>query len=234
MLGLLTLLKRNFILSICSMGIFIPASYADGGISIQGTRIIYPQDASQHSVIVRNSSAEKAFLVQSWVEGEKGNKTSDFIITPPLYLSKPGSENILRLIFSGVGLPVDRESLYYFIAKAIPPIVKKNESNAVFNIAAASRIKLFVRPKGIPVPSADTYASLTFQRQGTKLKITNPSPYYITLTSIKVEGVPIDGVMVAPKSTFTTELSGQSVKTITFSVINDYGAVTKPVMAIIN
>jgi fimbrial chaperone protein len=52
---------------------------------------------------------------------QQGKKQGKFVVTPPLYLSSPGNENKLRLIFTeSDSLPNDRETLYYFINKAIP------------------------------------------------------------------------------------------------------------------
>jgi fimbrial chaperone protein len=56
---------------------------AEGGISIQGTRIIYPLNSRQESLSIRNSSAADSFLVQSWVENADGSKSRDFVVTPP-------------------------------------------------------------------------------------------------------------------------------------------------------
>ncbi|KAB8312635.1 hypothetical protein EH228_06380 [Erwinia endophytica] len=95
------------------------SAMAEGGISIQGTRIVYPQSAKQESLAISNSSTTDSFLVQSWVEDASGRKTHDFVVTPPLYLSGPKNENTLRLMYVGGAAPADRESLYYFIAKAI-------------------------------------------------------------------------------------------------------------------
>lgn len=224
------LIKFNKIstLVLLSIWFILPVAHADGGISIQGTRIIYSQDAVKQSLQIRNSSSELSFLVQSWVEDDRGNKTKDFVVTPPLYLSKPGSDNVLRLINTAVGLPEDKETLYYFIAKAIPPINKEKAGNAVIHIAAASRIKLLVRPKGLKGSSADAYSLLIFQKQGEKLKITNPSPYYVTLTAIKIGDSTLSGIMIPPKNSIFTDVPDRNVSSITFSSINDYGGITKP------
>jgi fimbrial chaperone protein len=125
---------------ICICLTSLPA-LAEGGISIQGTRIIYPQNTKQQSLSVRNSSSADSFLVQSWVEDAEGHKTSDFVVTPPLYLSGPKNENTLRLM-RVAGAPVQgRETLYYFVAKAIPSFDdKKDAGKNVLRIATASRM----------------------------------------------------------------------------------------------
>ncbi len=205
---------------------------AEGGISIQGTRIIYPLNSRQESLSIRNSSAADSFLVQSWVENADGSKSRDFVVTPPLYLSGPGNENILRLMRVAGSPYQDRESLYYFIAKAIPSVTEgDNSGKAVLRIAAASRIKLFIRPAGLRPAVDKAPAEMRFRRAGNRLEIINPTPYYITLTEIKAGDIPLDGVMVAPVSTATVSLPAASGSRITFRTINDYGAVSAPVIA---
>lgn len=212
---------------ICVNLISLPAM-AEGGISIQGTRIIYPQNAKQQSLSVRNSSLTDSFLVQSWVEDATGHKTSDFVVTPPLYLSGPKNENTLRLM-RVAGAPVQgRETLYYFVAKAIPSFDdKKDVGKNVLRIATASRIKLFVRPGGL-TPAADIAPSrLEFRHQGERLMINNPTPYYITLTDMRAGGKTLQDIMVPPQGSVSELLPGGSGNKLTFHTINDYGAITK-------
>jgi len=216
---------------------FLFASFsvsAAGGVSIQGTRIIYPQNSRQESISLRNSSATDSFLVQSWIENANGKKSKDFIVTPPLYLSGPKNENTLRLMLAAPDIAGDREVLYYFVAKAIPSIDSKDTSGrSVIRIAAASRIKLFIRPSGLKIKPEKAPAELSFKRLGKKIEITNPTPYYITMTEIKHSGRSIAGVMVPPIGTMLLDTPSDSNNTLTFSTINDSGAITKPQTVII-
>ncbi|KVD78000.1 hypothetical protein WS62_29685 [Burkholderia sp. ABCPW 14] len=217
----------------CLCLISLPAM-AEGGISIRGTRIIYPENSRQQSLSVNNSSATDSFLVQSWVEDASGHKSNNFVVTPPLYLSGPHNENTLRLVRAGGDLPQDKESLYYFVAKAIPSFDEKTEkAGNVLRVAAASRIKLFVRPSNLK-PSPDQAPSLLeFRRADGRLDISNPTPYYITLVNIKIGGVELKDIMVAPKDHNSEALPRASGSTITFHVINDYGAITKEISSVI-
>ncbi|MDT0175175.1 fimbria/pilus periplasmic chaperone [Enterobacter sp. BRE11] len=208
---------------------------AGGGISIQGTRIVYPQDAKQASLSVSNSSATDSFLVQSWVEDAAGHKTADFVVTPPLYLSGPKNENTLRLIRTGGGLPTDRETLYYFTAKAIPSIDDSHSSSnsAVLHIATANRIKMFVRPAGLKPAADQAPAQLAFHQQGGELAISNPTPYYLTLTGISSGGKALKDVMVPPMGSASDPLPAGHGGTVSYRTINDYGATTPALTAAI-
>ncbi|MBS6124945.1 MAG: fimbria/pilus periplasmic chaperone, partial [Veillonella sp.] len=127
------------------------SAHAAGGIALGATRIIYPADAKQTAVWIRNSHTNERFLVNSWIENSAGVKEKSFVVTPPLFVSEPKSENTLRIIYAGVPLPKDRESLFWMNVKAIPSVNKNSlEGKNVLQLAILSRIKLFVRPNNLP------------------------------------------------------------------------------------
>lgn len=200
---------------------------ATGGIAIQKTRIVFAAKQKQATITVENTTDANSFLMQSWVENAAGNKTKDFIVTPPLFVISPGDENILRLIYTGGVQPNDRETLYYFVNKAIPSIDKeKIAENNVLMITTAARLKLFYRPEGLSPAIQDAPAALQFQQQGNQLKISNPTPYYLTLIDLKAGGQPLKDVMVPPKDSLSQPLPAGNSQTITYSTINDYGTST--------
>lgn len=219
-------LAGGMLLSILSA---LPLYAAAGGITLNTTRIIYPQDARQMSVSVRNTSDKSTFLVQSWAEEKNGQKTRDFMVTPPLYTSGPGNENMLRLMYSGGALPRDRESLYFFSIKAIPSVDKLAlEGKNALILAAVTRVKLFVRPAGLRLSPDLAPAELRFKKTRQTLEIHNPTPYFLTVTDIKAGSKKLPDTMVAPMDRAAIPLPAGSGDDITFSTINDYGAVTPP------
>lgn len=206
----------------------VQAQNDGGGITLNSTRIIYPLEAKQTNVSVRNTSSKSTFLIQSWVEDGAGNKTKDFVVTPPLFTSGAGNENMLRLMFSGGELPRDRESLYFFNTKAIPSLDKQGlEGKNALILATVTRIKLFVRPAGLKALPDVAPSALRFSKAGLKLNINNPTPYYLTLTDIKIGSQKLQDTMVAPMSNGSIPLPSGSAGDITFSTINDFGGVTK-------
>ncbi|WP_435947294.1 fimbria/pilus periplasmic chaperone [Dryocola sp. BD586] len=148
--------NKMWSVSILLLASLMPAlTQASGGVVLGGTRIIYPAGQKETSISAHNTSEDSRFMVQSWVEDSDGNKAKDFIVTPPLYVSNPQSENTLRLMYAGPKLPSDRETLYYLVSKAIPAVDKNAvEGKNLLILSAATRIKLFVRPAGIH-PSPD-------------------------------------------------------------------------------
>ena len=99
-------LKSGFILL---LALFSAASVqAAGGIALGATRVIYPADAKQTSLSISNSDTKERYLVNSWIENSAGAKEKSFVVTPPLFVSEPKSENTLRIIYAGEPLPKDR------------------------------------------------------------------------------------------------------------------------------
>lgn len=205
-----------------------PALASAGGIALGGTRIVYPANTKQLSMSVRNSSDESNFLVQSWVEKEDGTKSQDFVVTPPLYVSGPGNENTLRIMYVGQPARTDQETLYYFNTKAIPSMDKdKMAGKNILMVAAVTRIKMFLRPDNLTPTVDKAPAELTFYQHGGQMRIDNPTPYYLTLAEIKVGDKALPDTMVSPHGMVEIPYAkASSAHTITYRTINDFGAVT--------
>jgi len=205
-----------------------------GGITLGGTRVIYPAGQKQSTMSVRNMSDQASFMVQSWVEDADGNKSQDFIVTPPLYVSSPGNENTLRMIYAGKPVRTDQETLYYFNTKSIPSLDKKNmEGKNILMVAAVTRIKLFVRPDGLKPAIDKAPAELTFHRKGNNVSIENPTPYHITLVQIRVGDHKLPDTMVGPSNNISLPLPVGTGSNIAFRTINDFGAATPVINAVL-
>ncbi len=220
---------------LCVGGLFFPHTANAGGVALGATRVIYPFDSKQTALAITNSDDKNRFLIQSWMENENGQKTTDFVLTPPLFVSKPGSENTLRIIFSGKALPLDRESLYWLNSKSIPAVDTEDlKGKNVLQIAVLSRIKVFVRPSGLETPSIEAPKQLRFSRQGADLRIENPSPYYVTLVDFKYGTQRLDSTMIAPKSQMVVKLPATRSDVISYQTIDDYGASSPEITTKIN
>lgn len=228
--------KKSAAVACLSMLLMLPSFSWAGGIALGSTRVVYPADARQVSLAVNNSDEHNRYLIQTWVESESGKKTDDFIVTPPLFVSKPKSENTLRIIYSGEKLPQDRETLYWLNNKAIPSVNKDEaKDNNVLQIAILARIKLFVRPAGLTEKSADAPSMLNFNRSGDSLNISNGSPFYVTLVNMSIGGRNVDTTMVPPKSSARVALpKGMVTGILSYQTINDYGANTPTAKVQIN
>lgn len=200
---------------------------AAGGVGLGATRLVYNAGEKQATIEVRNTNENSPFLVQTWLDNANNVKTSDFVVVPPLSVLRPKSENTLRIMFTGKGVAQDRETLYWMTVKAIPQSTSAGPNT--LQMAAASRIKVFYRPSGLPVRIADAPAQISGTSSGGKVTLNNPTPYYITLSSLKIDGRKVTPVMLSPKNRVTLPGNYSSARRAEFQTINDYGAWTSAI-----
>lgn len=205
----------------------IPQSHA--GVALGATRVIYPAEQKQVQLAVTNNDEKGNYLIQSWIENAEGKKDSRFVITPPLFSMLGKKENTLRIIDSSNDtLPKDRESLFWINVKAIPALDKAKENENYLQFAIVSRIKLYYRPKGLAIAPEQASEKLRFSIQKDKLVLNNPTPYYLTITDLKIDGKALEHTIVPPmgKASVSIPSGGGAGGDITYKTINDYGAIT--------
>jgi len=210
--------------------LFCCQSVYAGGVSLGATRLIYPIDKNQVTLKVYNSDKDSNYLVQSWVTDENNNKVSDFVITPPLFVIKSGSDSLLNVVYTGDKdkLPKDREKLYYLNSKVIPSLTEEEQKidNALL-ISTTTKIKLFTRPTDLHNDSFTSYEKIKCSYVNNKLKIENPTPFYMNLSSLRVNGKEISAAeTIAPMTAAFVNTSDKS-KNLKFNFINDYGVQAK-------
>lgn len=205
--------------SVCSS-----VAYA-GGVGLGTTRMVYSSDTTQSMLQVRNTHPEATFLIQSWMESEKGERTNDFVITPPLYVQKPATESAVKIMFNGKALPQDRETLYWMTVKAIPQ-QNKNSSGNSLQFASANRIKVFYRPAELGEGASKAWKNLSGTYHAGKVTLTNPTPYYLTAINVKIDNMAVKPFMVPPKSSMTLADTFIQAASFSYQTINDYGAWT--------
>ncbi|MGR7498086.1 fimbrial biogenesis chaperone [Klebsiella aerogenes] len=196
-----------------------------GGVGLGSTRVVYLDSMSQSTLEVRNTHKTDAFLIQSWVENADGNRSTDFMITPPLYILKPSSQSVIRLMFNGRELPKDKESIYWLTVKAIPQQNNGINTNTL-QFASANRIKIFYRPESLKYEANDAWKEISASKKDGSIRIENKSAFYVTLINIKVNGKLSSPIMIAPKSAQDLKGKFSSAESISYQTINDYGAWT--------
>lgn len=200
---------------------------AEAAVALGATRVIYHAGQKQVQLAVTNNDEKSTFLIQSWVENSAGQKDGRFVITPPLFSMQGKKENTLRIIDATSNqLPRDRESLFWLSVKAIPAMDKSKTNDNVLQLAIISRIKLYYRPSGLSVAPEKVAESLRFRRQAGKLTISNPTPYYATVTELNAGTRKLNNALVPPLSEASVDLPADAGSQITYRTINDYGALT--------
>lgn len=198
-------------------------------VSIDRTRVIFDGGQKSISLNVTNNNKQLPYLAQGWIENAEGQKVaSPLVVLPPVQRIEPGKSSQVKIeaLPAISALPQDRESLFYFNLREIPP---KSDKPNTLQIALQTRVKLFYRPKTI-IPdknAAPWQEKLTLQRLGETVQVKNPTPYYVTL--IGVDGVTkvakeFTPVMVAPFSDAALGVSANALgSSPTVTYINDYG-----------
>ncbi|HIF6298530.1 TPA: fimbrial biogenesis chaperone [Klebsiella michiganensis] len=200
----------------------------NAAVSPDRTRIILNQSDKSVSVRLTNQSTTTPFLAQSWIEDKDNKKSRNYITAvPPMVRLEAGEQVQVRLIPQPTltQLPADRESLFYFNVREIPP---RAEQKNVMQIAMQSRIKIFWRPKAVEVKNGQVNLTGKFDisRTASGLTLKNNSPYFVTVGYIGTNGK----TLLPKTSSMMAEPFGQASQEIkdlpaNFQVgfIGDYG-----------
>lgn len=207
---------------------------AQAGVVIGGTRFIYSASMDALAVPVNNTS-DASWLINSHVQPAsrwpgaviQAPNSVPFIITPPLFLLRAKQESRLRVVYSGQGLPGDRESLFTLSIAAIPS--GKAESNSV-QLAFRQSMKLIYRPANLAGDPQQSYQQLHWVLGAEGLEVRNPTPYYVTLFLLHTNEKTIDAAgVVAPFAVRKTHwCRGALTCHVRWQSINDYGRVMPP------
>jgi P pilus assembly chaperone PapD len=218
---------------ICGIG-----SAAHAAIVIDGTRVIYPAKSREVSVRLSNRG-DTPLVAQSWLDAGKpqvapGEVATPFLLVPPLARIEPTRGQTLRLMLTQPPAVQDRESVYYLNVLEIPPKSDDSGGGNTLQLSLRSRIKVFLRPEGLPGSADDAPDALVWRvlRDGAarRLEVRNPSAYHVTLSKIALNAKPASGSvgsgMVAPRSTlsFALKQDPQDATRVEYSYIDDYGA----------
>lgn len=223
-------MKRAAIIMCGLLGLFC-LSQANAGVTVGATRVIFASDMKETSLSVNNTGSDSVFLVRSWISNfDEVNKSAvPFISTPPLFRIEKNQNSIIRIALkSGAGLPKDRESIYWMNVLVIPPTQSKNEDVGRLQFSVNNRLKLIYRPEALNNKDLkDIYTKIKFTRTGEGLTVSNSTPYYVSFGKITINNSQVkDNVMVPPLGSIVIK-QAPSGSDISWTVIDDYGGVSK-------
>lgn len=207
------------------------AQQAQAAIALDRTRVIFDGSQKSVSLNVSNQNKQLPYLAQGWIEDEQGNKIqSPLTVLPPVQRIEPGKPSQVKIqaLPATKLLKQDRETVYYFNLREIPP--KSTKANTL-QIALQTRIKMFYRPMEIAMDAnaAPPQEQMTLSKQGDKYMVNNPTPYYVTIVdaSSKKGGGGVKGfepMMVPPKGSLPLTVSAATVGgSPVLTYVNDYG-----------
>lgn len=217
-------------------------TYANGGIGLDATRIIYPADSRAVNITVRNTDDALNYLIQPSITTDiaASETRTPFVFSPSLFKLQHGNEGVIKIMFLGHNeLPKDRESLFWFSVKAIPSSEKDDVLPALskvkggVKIAIGNTIKLFYRPKNLTGTPDEAAGKLIFAKiKEGNLRAQNNSPYYVNIQSLVIYGKHVRSknmMMVPPYGSLIFEgvVPPTDLKQIQWDVINDNGGVKR-------
>lgn len=227
-----TSLKRNTLTLLALLGT-CAAQTSLAAVSLDRTRVIFTGSEKSVSLSISNQNTQLPYLAQAWIENEQGEKiTSPMAVVPPIQRLEAGANSQVKI----QGLPElgllsqDRESLFYFNLREVPP---RSDQPNTLQIALQTRVKLFYRPAAIApragVNEAPWQEKLTLTRQNDRYLVNNPTPYYVTLIDAMpnlkaVSAAGFKPLMIAPRGQLDLGVSSKALgdKPV-LTYVNDYG-----------
>ncbi|NUW59746.1 fimbrial biogenesis chaperone [Cronobacter muytjensii] len=210
---------------------------SSAALTLNADRLIYNEKDGDASVTV-HSNEERAYLIQSWLDAGDSTvkKNLPFVVTPPLFRLAPKSDNVIRIVYLGNGLPADRESLFWLDVKGVPGL--NDEESKVENrmvLAINNRIKFFFRPEGLKGDPGDAAKNLSWSVSGNTAKVDNASAFYVVMDNISVdkEAIPVsvieNNTVIPPfgNKTYHLKHAPAAGANVEWSAVNDFGVASK-------
>lgn len=227
-------MKAKYLLNVMTLlvtSVLITQS-ASAAIGLDRTRVIFDGSRSSETITVNNQNKTLPYLAQAWIENAQGQKIeTPLTALPPLQRVEPGAKSQIKIQATGnvASLPQDRESIFWFNVREIPP--KSNKANTL-QIALQTRVKMFYRPAALAYQDSGSSVpqeKITLTKEGDRYRVNNPTGYYVTLVraSSSEKGEELKGfnpLMVEPKGNAVLGGSAAALgahPVLTF--ISDYG-----------
>lgn len=199
------------------------------GIVLNTTRVIYPAQDKEVSFGVHNTGSAE-ILLQSWLEPNAENPdpgSLPFVVTPSLARLQGDGKQLLRIIYAGTEMPLDRESVLWLNVQEIPQAAPENS----LQVAIRQRIKVFFRPRNLPGDPAQAPRTLHWRLGPAGLQVENLGAYHVSMVKIELKRgsstlVSKDSQMIAPGQSVHLPFGQQPTAAplnLDFISINDFG-----------
>lgn len=170
-------------------------SSCEAALTIEGSRIVYSGDQSEATLRLLNAG-DTPVVIQAWVDDGAPQSTPEsagetpVIPLPSLFRIDAARIYSLRLLATHIPQPEDRESLYWLNLVEVPATTASPEAQALMKVKVRIQLKLFYRPASLKknTGSQATAQQFRFERQPgiTRLRVTNPTPFYISYSRAEV------------------------------------------------
>lgn len=218
----------------------LPSSYA--GILASSTRVVYSENSREKGLMLVNTNTYP-IMTQLWTDDGSGDaefEATPFTVFPSIFKLAPAEIKGIRIIFNGMQLPQDRESIFWLNMHEIPAIKKQALEKDHLNLAMNTQLKVFYRPQKLAALNVEKIQQqLSFQlindENKQSIKITNPTAYYVSIIKLKISNPKYSSIainnkenMISPFSSNTyeiinTEFSNFEKNVIHYDLLNDDG-----------
>ena len=161
---------------------------------IEESRVFIEGKNRQRFWNITNKSIQSFFYIVEVVDVDNRlnvtKKSEHFLATPPSGIINPEEAKSLRIVRIKDDLSEKTETFALLRLKLIPSF-KSDKKNARVQSMMTIFTKLFYRPEKLVMPNAieNAVATLKYHKDKDQLIINNPSPYWLTLSSVKVNGI---------------------------------------------
>lgn len=227
----MSLLRHLLILLLLSGTLCPTLTRADGGVSLNLIRVIFPAGEKAQTLTIKNEGSQH-YLIQSRIQrGLDDQTTAPFIVTPPLFQLGAKKKQLLRILKLEQALPEDRESLFYLSVLAVPAHTDSVAGDARVSMGFQFMLKLFYRPQGLPMSVSDANCKLQFNRVPEGVRVKNATPYFLTFGSLAFDQTELDlnsqHSMIAPLSSQTYQVNTK-VNQVRWQTLTDVGGFSSP------
>lgn len=225
-------MKTRYLAAGVAVACALAMSATHAAISLSATRVIFDGKNKEASVVVNNDGGDA--LIQSWLDplDAVDGQSLPFAVTPPLAKVPAKRQQLLRVLYEGVGVPIDRESAFWLNVQEIPQAAV---GDTILQLAVRQRIKVFFRPSGLKGDPQQAPAGLQWRldRESGKavLHVQNHGLYHVTVVDAKWhsgnKGAPIiDARMIAPGGAASLPVklpASAAAPELRYDIVNDFG-----------
>ncbi len=231
--------KAVFNLLSLTLLILCSSSRCEAELLLTSTRIIFSSDKTEQTYSIKNRG-DLPVMIQAWVDkneegGSPDSANSPFIVIPPVFRLEPGTMQNLRIIYNRKKLSTEQETLFWLNLYEIPSKPKNiPDEYSTLTVTVKTQVKFLFRPKKIgrlELALDKLHFSFYSQAGKTYLKLTNPTPFYITMNSLALvaeQSLVLPSQFIAPNTVHHIEIKDFSKLkkgnvVVRFTVINDEG-----------
>ncbi|UYW74363.1 fimbrial assembly chaperone [Pseudocitrobacter faecalis] len=207
------------------------SAQVSAAVNVDRTRIVFSARDVARTLNLSNDGA-MPMVIQVWADNGDPASTPDVnptpvVVIPPVFKMLPGELRSLKLMLaSRQGLAEDRETLFWLnIYQIAPDNAASGREGQKVILPLRLRMKIFIRPAGLPPPEEKDERGLRFRVSEEMLRVENPSPWYMSLSLHLPGQQKPTSMMIAPhaQEQITRPATLNAGSRLVYDVITDDG-----------